>query len=53
MVNPFTFLIERLRKPPAHEGEYQESVGHDVVMRMVDGKLMEVTDDDPEIREQE
>lgn len=52
MVNPFTFLLERLRKPPAHEGEYQENVEHDVVMRVIDGELTEVTGDDPEIREQ-
>ena len=53
MVNPFAFIKERIFKPPAHEGEHQESVEHDVVMRMIDGKLTEVTDDDPEIREQE
>lgn len=52
MVNPFTFIKERLFKPNL-EPEPQEAVEHDVVMRMVGGKLTEVTDDDPEVREQE
>ena len=52
MVNPFKFIIERLHKPNL-EPEYQEAVEHDVVMRMIDGELREVTEDDPEIREQE
>ena len=52
MVNPFTFLWERLHRPKL-EPEYQEPVEHDVVMRMIDGRLEEVTRDDPEIREQE
>ena len=32
---------------PAFEPEYEETVEHDTVMEMVDGKLVEVTDDDP------
>lgn len=52
MTNVFKFLKERLVKP-AHEPEYDEPVEHDVVMRMIDGKLTEVTDDDPEVREQQ
>lgn len=52
MVNPLLFLKERLFKPRL-EPEHQEAVDHDVVMRMIDGKLTEVTDDDLEIREQE
>lgn len=52
MVNPFTFLKERLFRPQM-EPEYQEAVEHDVVMRRVDGEMQEVTEDDPEIREQE
>ena len=52
MVNPFVFIKERLHKPNL-EPEPQEAVEHDVVMRMIDGKLTEVTQDDPEIREQE
>lgn len=51
MVNPFKFLMERIFKPQM-EPEYQETVEHDVVMRMIDGELREVTEDDPEIREQ-
>ena len=51
MNNPITFLLERLFKPHL-EPEYQEPVEHDVVMRRIDGKLTEVTGDDPEIREQ-
>ena len=52
MVNPFVFLKERLFRPHL-EPESQETVEHDVVMRMIDGKLVEVTEDDSEIREQE
>lgn len=52
MVNPIRFLWERLHRPNL-EPEYQEPVEHDVVMRMIDGKLTEVTEHDPEIREQE
>lgn len=52
MVNPFLFFKERLFKP-ALEPESKETVEHDVVMRMIDGKLTEVTDDDPQVREQE
>ena len=52
MSNPFTFLKERLFKP-SHEPEYDESVEHDVVMKMIDGKLTEVTNDDSEIRQQQ
>ena len=44
------FVKDRLFKP-AHEPEYDEPVEHDVVMRMIDGKLTEVTKDDPEVRE--
>lgn len=52
MVNPIVFIKERLFKPN-YEPESKETVEHDVVMRMIDGKLTEVTDHDPEIREQE
>lgn len=52
MTNVFKFVTERLFKPNL-EPEHQESVEHDVVMRMIDGRLTEVTMDDPEIREQE
>ena len=52
MVNPFVFIKERLFKPHM-EPEYQESVEHDVVMKMIDGKLREVTDNDIEVRKQE
>ena len=52
MVNPFVFLKERLFRPHL-EPESQETVEHDTVMRMIDGKLteVEVTDDDLEVRE--
>lgn len=33
-----------------YEPEYEEQVEHDTVMVMIDGKLTEVTQDDPEIR---
>jgi len=52
MVNPFTWIRERLFKPEM-EPEYQETVEHDVVLRMIDGEMTEVTQDDPEVREQE
>ena len=48
----FAFVKDRLFKP-AHEPEYDEPVEHDVVMRMIDGKLTEVTKDDPEVRKQQ
>ena len=53
MINPILYIKERLFKP-SHEPEYQESVEHDVTMRRIDGKLteVEVTQDDPEVREQ-
>ena len=50
MINPVLFVLERLFKP-ALEPESQETVEHDVVMRMIDGRLVEVTEDDPEIRQ--
>ena len=50
MVNLFVFIKERLFKP-CLEPEYEEVVEHDSVMEMVDGKLVEVTKDDPEVRE--
>ena len=50
MINPFVFIKERLITR-ALEPESQETVEHDVVMRMIDGKLTEVTDDDLEVRE--
>lgn len=52
MINPILFVLERLFKP-ALEPESQETVEHDVVMRMIDGELteVEVTDDDLEVRE--
>jgi len=51
-MNPITYLKERLFKP-AYEPEYDEPVEHDVVMRMIDGTLTEVTNDDPEVRQQQ
>ena len=51
-MNLFSFVKERLFKPK-HEPEYEEPVEHDIVMKMVDGKLVEVTQDDPEVRKQE
>ena len=44
------FLRDAVHKP-AYEPEHEETVEHDTVMAMVDGKLVEVTDDDPEVRE--
>ena len=40
------WIGDRIHKP-AFEPEYEETVEHDTVMSMVDGKLVEVTDDDP------
>lgn len=51
MTNPIIYLLERLKKPK-HEPEYEEAVEHDTVMLMRDGRLTEVTEHDPEIREQ-
>lgn len=34
-----------------YEPEYEEQVEHDTVMVMIDGKLVEVTKDDSEIRQ--
>ena len=34
-----------------YEPEYEEQVEHDTVMEMIDGKLVEVTADDTEIRQ--
>jgi len=36
-----------------YEPEYIEEVAHDTVMEMVDGRLVEVTADDPEVRKQQ
>lgn len=52
MVNPFKFIYERLFRPEM-EPEYQEPVEHDVVLHLIDGEMTEVTDSDPEVREQE
>ncbi|MBQ7214324.1 MAG: hypothetical protein IJS25_07320 [Bacteroidales bacterium] len=49
-MNPLVYLIERLMKP-RHEPEYEEVVEHDTVMEMVEGELVEVSTDDPEIRQ--
>jgi len=34
-----------------YEPEYEEQVEHDTVMVMIDGELVEVTEDDPETRQ--
>ena len=42
-------LLDTLRNrlaPQPDEDAYEETVEHDIVMRMVDGKLKEVTADD-------
>lgn len=44
-MNVFAFVKERIFKP-AHEPEYDEPVEHDVVMKMIDGKLVEVSEND-------
>jgi hypothetical protein len=36
---------------PRYEPEYAEQVEHDTVMVMVDGKLVEMTQDDPEVQQ--
>ena len=41
------WIWERIHKPK-YEPEYEETVEHDTVMVMVDGKLVEVTSDDAE-----
>ncbi len=41
-----------MSRRPNFEPEYEEKVEHDTVMVMIDGKLMEVTQDDPEIGQQ-
>lgn len=41
------FIKERLFKPRL-EPEHEEPVDHDIVMRRIDGKMVEVTADDPE-----
>lgn len=42
-------LITKLfKKPQEDEFEYMETIQHDTVMEMVDGKLVEVTSDDSE-----
>ena len=45
MRNMIGFIRDVIRKP-AYEPEHDEVVEHDTVMAMVDGKLVEVTDDD-------
>ena len=52
MVNPFVFILERLVRPVT-EPEYEEPVEHDKVMSMVGGQMVEVTRDDPEVRQQQ
>lgn len=39
-----------MARKPYYEPEYEEEVEHDTVMVMIDGKLVEVTGDDPEVR---
>lgn len=39
-------LFRDVIRKPAYEPEHEEVVEHDTVMAMVDGKLVEVTDDD-------
>lgn len=41
------WIGDRVHKP-TFEPEYEEKVEHDTVMTMVGGKLVEVTEDDPE-----
>ena len=36
------------REPEYYEPEYEETVEHDTVMKMINGELREVTADDPE-----
>lgn len=44
-------LIDKIfRKTQEDEFEYTETIQHDIVMEMVDGKLVEVTADDSEVR---
>ena len=37
-----------MARKPYYEPEYEEKVEHDTVMVMIDGKMVEVTRDDPE-----
>lgn len=46
----FRELIEKLFRRNVYEPEYEEKVEHDIVMTTVDGKLVEVTSDDSEVR---
>ena len=41
-----------MSRKPFYEPEHEEKVEHDSVMVMIDGKLTEVTNDDPEIGQQ-
>ena len=40
-----------MSRKPYYEPEYEEEVEHDTVMVMIDGKLVEVTSDDPEAQQ--
>lgn len=44
----FSNFIKSIFFKPNHEPEYEEKVEHDIAMTIVDGKLVEVTSDDPE-----
>lgn len=46
MANIFEMIKSIFVKHNTDEPEYQEDVEHDIVMVMVNGKLMEVTEDD-------
>ena len=43
--------MEKLFIRPNYEPEYDETVEHDIVMIMIDGKLTEVDADDSKVRE--
>lgn len=44
-------IIRGLFNRSHDEPEHEEAVEHDTVMVLVDGKLVEVTSDDPEVRQ--
>ena len=52
LIAMFRELIEKLFRKNLYEPEYEEKVEHDIVMTTVDGKLVEVTSNDPEVQEQ-
>lgn len=39
-----------MARKPKFEPEYEEEVEHDTVLILKDGRLVEVTGDDPEVR---